>query len=142
MGDYDNYDWEAYYRAHHPSIRNLLKETVEDVGEYAVRWVGNNAAWTTWDQFRDVANFEYNGHYEVIRYDLVIVGDDWFLQRDGADWSPCWEFCDATARRDPATIPTRPATQRPFTLRDIVSDYYFQPGYGLEQRRYGVIGAE
>jgi len=80
---------------------NLLSETIMELrlhgkSEEDVRWVGSNDGKyaITWDEFAKIADVEYDndyGAYEVA-LDLVVVGDDWWLERceyDGKEW---WEF--------------------------------------------------
>jgi len=79
---------------------NLLKETIKiiennsrDVKE--VQWVGNtHYAYMIWKDFEKIANFEYDDSYgaQLIAYDLVIVTNDWWLERcehAGSEW---WVF--------------------------------------------------
>lgn len=80
---------------------NLLQETLDELKENGktpvdVRWVGRESinAKCSWDDFAKQANFEYNNGYgwPEIPSDLVVVGDDWWIERaeyDGAEW---WEF--------------------------------------------------
>ena len=82
---------------------NLLKETIDclkghDKSESDVLWVGccdNNGDYkTTWEDFKSKANFEYdNGFGEAeIPSALVIVGNDFWLERDEYDGSEGWVF--------------------------------------------------
>lgn len=80
---------------------NLLRETLDALKENGktpadVRWVGRASisAKCNWDEFAKQGNFEYDNSYgwRGIPADLVVVGDDWWLERkedDGAEW---WEF--------------------------------------------------
>lgn len=81
--------------------RNLLQETIEILHEHGrtpndVRWVGNQEGTvvSSWQSFEAVADFEYDSGYggNEVQLDLVIVGEDWWLERgeyDGREW---WEF--------------------------------------------------
>ena len=83
-------------------VINLLKETLEVLKGYGkspkdVKWVGSKDGKyaITWDEFEKIANIEYNKGYgsQEIAEDLVIVGDDWWLERCVSDgWSEWWEF--------------------------------------------------
>ena len=75
---------------------NLLKETIDRLTENGltsddVLWVGGNNVYSTWENFEEVANADYNSGYggqEVAR-DLIIVGRDWWLERlerDDREW--------------------------------------------------------
>lgn len=88
---------------------NLLKETIEVLNENNkqesdVLWVGRNYYnWekdeqvtykSTWDDFCNRSDFYYDNGYgcEEIPIDLIVVGNDFWLERhnyDGAEW---WEF--------------------------------------------------
>lgn len=89
------------YRSEVPPHKEytLLDETVEVLQECGkspadVRWVGNKAAQGSWDDFAALANFEYDAGFgrQEINDDLVIVGDDWWLERYEYDGSEEWAF--------------------------------------------------
>lgn len=66
----------------------------------------------SWDDFSKQADFEYNNGYDwqEIPADLVVVGDNWWLERAEYDGSEWWEF---------KTIPKEPdraATHSAVTL--------------------------
>lgn len=84
---------------------NLLKETLDALKENGktpadVRWVCRTSisARCTWDEFAKQADFEYGtamyGLYgwEYVPEDLVIIGDNWWLERDGYDDTDWWVF--------------------------------------------------
>lgn len=84
-------------------MENLLKETIDCLKDYGktendVLWVGyydNDGGYkTTWDDFKSKANFEYdnNSGEAEISSNLVIVGSDFWLERDEYDGSEWWEF--------------------------------------------------
>ena len=79
--------------------RNLLEETISVLARNGkepkdVIWVGSEDGWFTWEDFCQVADTEYDsgfGGAEVAR-DLVIVGQDFWLERgeyDGSEWWEC-----------------------------------------------------
>ena len=79
---------------------NLLKETLEVLlengkSEQDVRWVGvPEVGSMSWEEFKQLADKHYDDGYgaENVNSKLVVVGDDWWLERhsyDGAEW---WEF--------------------------------------------------
>jgi len=80
-------------------MSNLLKETIQELLDNGkvpndVKWVGNNKIWFTWEEFSKIADFTYDHSYGIqkIKEELVVVGDDWWLERmeyDGSEW---WEF--------------------------------------------------
>ena len=79
---------------------NLLKETIAELKDNGVnpddvRWVGNHEGWCTWHEFSVVAtNINYDAGYgtEWINQSLVVVGDDWWMERHNYDGSEWWEF--------------------------------------------------
>ena len=85
---------------------NLLNETIEKLKEHNlspkdVLWVGSRSVKTSWDNFVQVANVQYDNGFGVpeVAADLLIVGKDWWLEReeyDGAEW---WSF--KTLPREP-----------------------------------------
>lgn len=80
-------------------MENLLRETKEQLDFYQkqesdVLWVGGENSWFTWDEFKSIADFEYDCGYggQEIAKDLIVVGVDWWLERveyDGSEW---WDF--------------------------------------------------
>jgi len=86
-------------------MMNLLRETIDIIEENGktykdVRWVGSNDFCFTWDEFAAVASVEYDEGYGApnVAEDLVIVGDDWWLERGEYDGSEWWEY-KTTPRR-------------------------------------------
>lgn len=80
---------------------NLLEETKNDIeleGHTVddVIWVGSKDGTLaiTWAQFEQLANFEYDDGFgsEEIAKDLVVVGDNWWLERHDYDGSEWWEY--------------------------------------------------
>lgn len=80
---------------------NLLQETLNDLKENGknsadVRWVGRASinAKCGWDEFVKQANFEYENGYgsAEIPGDLIVAGDDWWLERAEYDGSEWWKF--------------------------------------------------
>lgn len=78
---------------------NLLEETVGKLSENNlkpkdVRWVGTNKGSTTWKQFKKLADREYDDGFggEEVNTELLVVGDDWWLERHEYDGSEWWEF--------------------------------------------------
>jgi hypothetical protein len=80
---------------------NLLEETLLELKKHGkseedVEWVGSPEwGWFTWEDFKEVAkNVWYNDDYgmEEIALDLVVVGEDWWLERATYDGSEWWVF--------------------------------------------------
>jgi hypothetical protein len=78
---------------------NLLQETIEILTangktEKDVLWIGSLELKTTWENFKQVANIDYDSGYghQVIAEDLLIVGADWWMERHEYDGSEWWEF--------------------------------------------------
>lgn len=86
----------------------LLSETLERLLENKksaseVKWVGTPTKWFSWEHFTKIADREYDSSYgtnEVYR-ELLVVGDDWWLERGEYDGSEWWDF---------KTLPVKPAT--------------------------------
>jgi hypothetical protein len=79
----------------------LLEETLEVLKRYGkseedVEWVGSPEwGWFTREDFREVAkDVWYDNGYgiEEIARDLVVVGKDWWLERESYDGAEWWEF--------------------------------------------------
>lgn len=73
------------------AIVNLLEETIEKLERCGlttadVRWVGWSNGWQAvgWQAFTAFANREYDNETETpqVHHNLVVVGDDWWLERD------------------------------------------------------------
>lgn len=82
-------------------MTNLLKETIEKIQRNdksidQVKWIGSidgNFA-IKWDEFITIADIEYDSSYgsNKIAMDLVVVADNWWLERHEYDGSEWWEF--------------------------------------------------
>lgn len=78
---------------------NLLVETLSVLTrngktESDVLWVGSSEVKISWDNFKKLADVEYNNGFgtQEVASDLLIVGDGWWLERleyDGSEW---WSF--------------------------------------------------
>ena len=82
---------------------NFLKETEEALKENGhtfddVRWVGtigsDGSVTIPIGLFKKYADFEYDNGYGGIEINenLLIVGDDWYLERHEYDGSEWWEY--------------------------------------------------
>ena len=89
---------------------NLLQETIEELEGLGkspkdVLWVGCiKDKWSdyevqfngviSWEEFVKIADIEYNEDFGMVEIslDLVIVGNDWWLERNEYDGSECWAF--------------------------------------------------
>ena len=88
---------------------NLLKETLRtlkdlDLKVKDIKWIGGNAGYMTWEQFKECANKEYDNGFgaQEVAFDLIISGDSWWLSRYEYDGSEKWEY---------NTTPKKPTTQ-------------------------------
>jgi len=82
-------------------VINLVDEIIGDLEENGrteqdIRWIGvAGVKWCTWPEFVERwRRYEYDNGYggANINERLVVVGDDWWLERheyDGAEW---WEY--------------------------------------------------
>lgn len=78
---------------------NLLEETkrvLEDYGHTLsdIVWVGCYDYRIEIDQFIELANVVYDNGYgsEEVATDLLVVGNDWWLERHEYDGSEWWEY--------------------------------------------------
>jgi hypothetical protein len=87
---------------------NLLSETIDVLNNSGktrsdVRWIGStHYGYFDWEHFVKIANVEYDddgyGAAKVASH-LVIVGDDWWLERQEYDGSEWWSY---------KSLPTKP----------------------------------
>ena len=85
---------------------NLLQETLDELKANGktpddVRWVGTDDAYFDWQQFTSWGNFSYSNDFGKTEIDLelVVVGDDWWLERSEWGGAEAWHY---------KTLPTRP----------------------------------
>ena len=85
---------------------NLLKETIEVLRVNGkalsdIRWIGSEAGYIDMETFGELANicYENRSWIPVIAIDLMIVGDDWWLERIEYNDYERWDF---------KTMPTMP----------------------------------
>lgn len=87
----------------------LLDETIyalSNSGKSAlnVLWVGsrNGKYALSWEEFTQISQVVYDSGYggQEIATDLVVVGEDWWLERGEYDGSEWWEF-KTTPKRQP-----------------------------------------
>lgn len=78
---------------------NLLKETLEEFAqnnktENDIIWVGCEDFKTTWENFKEVADIEYDNGFgsPKVAEDLIIMGNDFWLERHEYDGSEWWEY--------------------------------------------------
>ena len=78
---------------------NLLRETIRELKdnkkkEKDVLWVGNKDIYITWNEFKKIADIEYDAGYggQEVATDLLIVGKDFWLERQEYDGSEWWGF--------------------------------------------------
>jgi len=95
---------------------NLLEETIEALtAEHVsgVKWVGVYGASCTWEEFKEIAkDFVYDAGYggNEVNMSLVVVGEDWWLERHEYDGSEWWEF---------KTLPQRTSNTRKLEVKDL-----------------------
>lgn len=80
-------------------MSNLKFETLEILKENGktikdIRWVGSKDIAIPLDLFWILADTEYNNDFgsQKVARDLVVVGDNWWLERAEYDGSEWWEF--------------------------------------------------
>lgn len=87
------------FKTGHCAQTNFLAETIESLEENGktpldVLWIGTSFCFMTWEEFCANADFLYDSGYgsAEINEDLVIVGFDWWLERDEYDGLEWWAF--------------------------------------------------
>lgn len=80
-------------------MSNLLKETLELLESYNkketdVKWVGTSTHKTTWEDFKKTADVDYESGYgsAKVAQDLLVVGENWWLERGEYDGSEWWDY--------------------------------------------------
>lgn len=79
-------------------MTNFLKETIEcltenNKTESDVLYCVYNGKWFDFEVFKEHANFDYDAGYGGAEAPCVIVvGDNWWLERGEYDGSEWWEF--------------------------------------------------
>ena len=81
---------------------NLLEETKEELADCHktpkdVLWVGtrDGTEAITWEEFEKLADFEYDNSRNSdsgIRFDLVVAGKGWWLQREEYPYRCLWVY--------------------------------------------------
>ena len=80
---------------------NFKEETLEVLKQYGktiddIKWIGNSTGERTTDiqWFFNSIDFSYNDGFgcEFINQSLVIVGNNWWLERGEYDGSEWWDF--------------------------------------------------
>lgn len=95
-------------------MTNLVKETLEDLESLGLKaedvlWVGSydGKYAMSWDQFQArYKNVTYDSGFgaQEIAEDLVVVGTNWWLEREEYDGSERWAFKQLPARSDDAAL--------------------------------------
>lgn len=80
-------------------LMKVLAENNKNVHD--IKWVGTKDYLLDIEDFYKHSDFDYDSGYglEVINTDLLVVGDDWWLERATYDGSEWWEF---------KTLPVKP----------------------------------
>ena len=81
-------------------MTNLLEETIEQIEECGhttneVNFVADEKSCCSWEDFaRTAKNYDYDEDYGGVEVNtnLVVVGSDWWLERNEYDGSEWWEY--------------------------------------------------
>lgn len=99
-------------------MKNLLKETIEALGTYGktifdIEWIGTRDVIIPIEDFAKLANTVYDDSYgqQVVKNDLVVVGNGWWLERAEYDGSEWWEY---------KTSPTKPKSTSKFKSSKLI----------------------
>lgn len=70
-------------------VLKLNKKTVDDI-----RWIGTKCETINAEKFWRLADTEYDNGYDAqkVAADLLIVGDDWWLERESYDGAEHWVY--------------------------------------------------
>lgn len=88
---------------------NLLKETLKILKDNNkniddVMWVGSLSGIysISWEDFEKISNIEYDSGYggQEIATDLIIVGNNWWLERGEYDGSEWWQYKELPIKKD------------------------------------------
>lgn len=94
-------------------MQNLKTETLDELTKNGkkpsdVKWCGSRGHFQfSFDDFLKIADIEYDSGYggnEIAR-DLVIVGENWWLERGEYDGSEWWEFKTLPLKPDRYVVP-------------------------------------
>ena len=101
-------------------MANLLIETIRDLQEHDktlddVVWVGTTEVEIPIEKFVELADKNYDSGYgsPKVATDLLVCGNDWYMERHEYDGSEWWEY---------KKIPTRP--KRKVIPKAIVDDSF------------------
>lgn len=79
--------------------RNLYEETInklEKCGktEHDIRWIGTSSGRYEYSDLKSLFDVNYDAGYGCaeINEGILVVGDDWWLERHEYDGSELWEF--------------------------------------------------
>ncbi|HIQ91025.1 MAG TPA: hypothetical protein IAB27_05330 [Candidatus Coprosoma intestinipullorum] len=72
--------------------KNYLRDNNKTIDD--IKWVGNNKFYFDVNEFLNIANVEYDSGYGApeVAQDLLVVGDNWWLERHEYDGSEWWEY--------------------------------------------------
>ena len=80
-------------------MTNLLEETTKILARHGksladIIWVGCKEFSIPVESFLALSNKKYNDGYgkQEVAIDLLVVGNDWWLERHGYDGSEWWEY--------------------------------------------------
>mgnify|MGYP006284353917 FL=1 len=94
-------------------MTNLFEETKEflenaDKTPEDVKWIGSKTyGYFNWNQFKEIADEEYYSGYgaQEVASDLVVVGDDFWLERREYDGAEGWSFKEIPTKPDNHKVP-------------------------------------
>lgn len=95
------------------SRTNLLEETIEDLSQHNktiddIRWIGSPDCQIPLEDMIKLFDVFYDNGYggAEIALDLLVVGDDWWLERHEYDGSEWWEY---------KQLPVKPTKVKPIS---------------------------
>ena len=72
--------------------REILEDNNKTIND--INWVGDGKYYFDVNEFLNIANVEYDDSYGApeVAQDLLVVGDNWWLERHEYDGSEWWEY--------------------------------------------------
>lgn len=111
---------------------NLLHETrevLEDNGKSFedVQWIGTSTGEISLASFLEQADINYDNSFGIVEVNqtLVVVGNDWWLERNEYDGSEWWEYKE---------LPEKP--KRQVTSSDIEHKIFNDWGFTNKRKRW------
>lgn len=108
---------------------NFKEETLECLKLHnktidEIQWIGCRHYRIPMNEFWKLADFDYDNGYglQIIPYDLLIVGLDWWMERDEYDGSEWWVFKQICEEPEEIYLPSKLTTKYGYPLSFIKTE--------------------